>query len=445
MTPVIECIAIFLLILINGLFAFAEFSIISAKKARLQQKADRGDPGAAAALAIGKDPTKFLSAIQIGVTLVGILVGAAGVATLSGPLADNLASFNGLAPYSTGLSVAIIVLATTYLTLVFGELVPKRIALSNAEKYAAEIARPMRFFAFVTAPVVLVISHSTEFVLRLFGIKKYTESPVTEDEIRVLIEQGTEAGVFKESEADMVAGVFDLDNLRTEDLMTRRLDIIGLDINDPPQKNWKKIQDSGRSYFPVYRDTVDNLLGIVSVKDLWTLMINGRQADLASVLQKPFYVPESMSMLRLLESFRKSHKHIAIVLDEYGSVQGIIAMTDILKVIVGYQPLYNEPETAPVLQQEDGSWLVDGTLSTATFKDLVKIDALPEEEDGYFHTLAGFVMTRLQRIPVEGDSFEAAGFGFRIVQMDGKRIAKIRIRRLSGRSGDPQEPDVSGP
>lgn len=429
MIPFIEVIAILLLILINGLFAFAEFSIISAKKARLRQKSERGDPGAAAALAIGLDPTRFLSAIQVGVTLVGILVGAIGVVTIAEPLAGFLASFDSLKPFSTGLSITLIVLVTTYLTLVFGELVPKRVALSNAEEFAAQIARPMHFFAILVSPIITVLSYSTELVLRAFGIKKYTESPVTEDEIRVLIEQGAEAGVFEESEADMVTGVFTLNDLRTENLMTRRLDIIGLDVNDPPEKNWKKIQESGRSYFPVYCDSVDNLLGIVSVKDLWTQMVNGKKADLRAVLRKPFYVPESISMLKLLESFRKSKKHIAIVLDEYGSVQGIITMSDILKVIVGYQALFNEPEKFPVVRQDDGSWLVEGTLSIAALKDLVKIDRLPDEEDGYFHTVAGFIMTRLQRIPVEGDSFAANGLEFRVVQMDGKRIAKVRVMK----------------
>ncbi|MEN6396812.1 MAG: hemolysin family protein, partial [Methanoregula sp.] len=330
-----ECFAILLLILMNGLFAFAEFSIISAKKTRLRQMADRHDPGAAAALAIGQDPTRFLSAIQIGVTLVGILVGAIGVVTLSEPIAGYLRSIALFAPYSTTISLVLIVLVTTYLTLVFGELVPKRVAMSHAEEFASIVARPMHYFAILTAPIVIVLSYSTELVLRALGIKKYSESPVTEEEIKVLIEQGTETGEIEESEADMVAGVFDLNDLRTEDLMTRRIDVIWLDINDPPQKNWKKIEESGRSYFPVYRDTIDNLAGIVSIKDLWNQVINGKPADLAAVLKKPFFVPGSISMLKLLESFRQSKKHIAIVLDEYGGVQGIITVSDILKVIVG--------------------------------------------------------------------------------------------------------------
>jgi putative hemolysin len=436
MNPLIDCIAIFILIFINGFFAFAEFSLISARKTVLRQKVGRGDRNAAAALAMAENPTNFLSAIQIGVTLVGTLIGAIGVITLASPLAGYLETIPFLAAHSTAVSIAIIVIVTTYFTLVFGELVPKRIALSNAEYYASAIARPMNIFADITSPFVLVLSYSTEFILMILGIKKTTETPVTDDEIRLLIEQGTRTGEFEAAEADLVAGVFNLNDLRIENLMTRRLDIIGLDLNDPPEKNWKKVEESGRSYFPVYRDTVDNLAGIVSVKDLWSELVHKRPPDLAAVLQKPYYVPESISMLRLLDSFRQSKKHIAIVVDEYGSVQGIITMSDILKVIVGYQPLFNEPEEEPVIRREDGSWLVKGSLPIPDFKDLVDNGFLPGEVDGYFHTVAGFVMTCLQRVPVTGDSFVVGRLKFEVVNMEGKRVARVLVTRLPD---DPQE------
>lgn len=440
MSALIDCIAIFLLIVVNGIFAFAEFSLISARRIILKQRVVRGDRNAAAALSIAEDPTKFLSAIQIGVTLVGTLIGAIGVITLVSPLAQYIGTIPQIGVYSTGLSIAIIVIVTTYFTLVFGELVPKRIALSNAENYASAIARPMNAFAAITAPFVLVLSYSTEFVLWLFGIRKTTETPVTDDEIRLLIEQGTRTGEFEAAEADLVAGVFNLNDLRIENLMTRRLDIIGLDINDPPEKNWKKIEDSGRTYFPVYRDTVDNLLGIVSVKDLWSELVHKHPADLMAVIQKPYYVPESISMLRLLDSFRQSKKHIAIVVDEYGSVQGIITMSDILKVIVGYQPLFNEPEEEPIVKRDDGSWIVGGSLSITDFKILVDDSRLPGDDEGYFHTIAGFIMTYLQRVPVTGDSFTIGRLTFEVTKMEGKRVVQVHITRIPESTGDTPEP-----
>lgn len=418
---------IVLLILANGFFSMTEFALVSAKQSRLQKKAADGDAGAAAALELAENPTQFLSTIQIGITLVGIVNGAFGGATLSGPLAEALAGIPLFAPYSGPLAGVIVVAVITYLTLVIGELVPKRVAMNSAERIASLVSRPIRFLSWTAAPLIRLLSASTEAVLTAIGARRPTEPEVTEEDVRVLISQATRAGVFQEAELDMVESVFRLADRRVSVLMTPRPDVVAVDAEDPPEENWRIMMESRHVYFPVYREHLDNLLGIVSVRDLWARTIAGESADLTKAIQPALFVPESVLALAVLEKFRASGARIALVTDEYGSIQGLVTIHDIMESIVGDIPSADYPPESPTVRREDGSWLLDGMLPIDEFHDLLGVGALPGEGRGYYQTLGGFVMMYLERTPNTGDRFAWNDLRFEVIDMDGHRVDKVLV------------------
>ena len=424
---VTEIIVILLLIVVNGLFAMSEIAIISARKARLRQKADEGDHRARIALDLAETPNRFLSTVQIGITLIGILAGAFGGATLAEELGAYLSRIPLLKLYGEAIGLVVVVLVTTCLSLVIGELVPKRLALNSPERIAAAIASPMRALSVIAYPAVRLLSLSTELVLRILGIRPSTEPPVTEEEIKVLLEQGTEAGVFQEVEQDMVESVLLLDERRAASLMTPRPEIIWLDIEDSLDEVRRKMVASPYSRFPVCQGSLDNVLGEVEARDLLARSLCGEAFELKSLLQRPLYVPETMPALKVLEAFKKSGTQMALVIDEYGSIQGLVTLKDILEAIVGDIPSAEELAEPQVVQREDGSWLLDGMLPIEEFKDLLGIGELPGEEQGLYQTIAGFVMTQLGHIPVAADHFEWGGLRFEVMDMDGNRVDKVLV------------------
>ena len=431
MSYLIEITIIVILIVLNGIFALSEFAIVSAKRARLQQRADEGDTGAAAALELAEEPTPLLSTIQIGITLVGIFAGAYGGVTIAKGLAVYFTAIPSLAPYAEALSITLVVLVITYLTLIFGELVPKRIALNNAEKLAATVAKPMRLLSVIATPLVFVLSRSTEVVLRTLGIRETEEPPVTEEEIKIMLEEGTEAGIFEKAELSMVEGVFDLGDRRVASLMTPRPDIIALDLDDPDEENLRRMIISGRSNFPAFREDLESIVGMVSVKNVLARMVNVGSPDIKGAVTKPFFVPETISVLKLLESFKESGVHSALVTDEYGSIQGLITLHDILEAIVGDVRSAGEPVETPIVVREDGSWLIDGSTPVEDIKDILSVEAFPGEDEGQYHTIAGLIMYVLNRIPSTGDYVELGDLRYEVVDMDGNRVDKVMVARRS--------------
>jgi putative hemolysin len=422
-----EVLFIVLLLIANGVFAMSELAVVASRKTRLQRMADSGDTRASAALDLAQQPERFLSTIQIGITLIGIFAGAVGGATIAEQLGAKIGTVPSLAPYGEAIGLIVVVLSIAYLSLVIGELVPKRLALTHPERVALVVAGPMRGLARLASPVVSILSVSTSAVLKFLRIRAPREPPVTEDEIKVLLRQGTQAGVFEEVEQEMIESVFRLTDRSVEALMTPRIDIIWLDINDPPEKLHRKVAESTYSRFPVCRGNLDNLLGIVKAKDMLSRCVSGAPLDLQADLKQPLFVPESTRAIRALEMFKAARTHLALVIDEYGAVEGLVTTNDILEAIVGdIAPVQSDAGKDAVLR-EDGSWLLEGTLPVDEFREIFSVERLPGEERGVYHTLAGFILFHLGRLPTEADHFEWHGLRFEIVDMDGKRIDKVLV------------------
>jgi putative hemolysin len=438
----VEILMIVLLVLLNGLLALAEFALVSARKTRLQQLADQGDANAATALEIARQPGEFLSTVQIGITLVGVLAGAYGGATISRWLAERLSRVPFLAPVSQGLALGLVVLTITLLSLVLGELTPKRLALSRPERYALALARPMRSLSVLMRPFVRFLNGVTELVLRLLRVPPSVDASVTEDEIRILIDQATEAGIFQEAEQDMLAGVLRLGDRRVGNLITPRTEIEWLDLEDPFQESLRKVVESAHSRFPVACGSLDDIRGVAQARTLLAAKLDeaqtGGQVDLNGLLLPPVFVPENMPALRALELFRSTHAPLLLVIDEFGGFQGLVTTTDILESVVGDLPLSGKLADQEVVQREDGSLLIDGMYPVDEFLELVDLDTLPDYDRGLFQSLGGFVMNRLGRIPAPGDHFEWKDFRFEVVDMDGLRVDKVLVMRLP--QGGPLEP-----
>ena len=403
--PFDSFLILLLLIVSSGVFVMSELAIVSSRKVRLQQSANQGDKGARTALKLANDPNNFLAAAQIGITLIAIVSGAFGEKMFSKflhPLIERIPLFR---PQSEALSFGIAVLIVTYLTLILGELVPKRLALNSPESIARSIAGSMNVIAKMTAPVVYVLSRSTDLVLKLLGVRPSEEPQITEEEIRVLIEQGTEAGMFEQAEEDIMKRVFQLGDRRVTAIMTPRVDIIWLDIDDPYDENLVTLREGAHARFPVCQDGLDNLLGLVKVYDLLMETLDGQKLDLTKSLQKPVFVPESTRALKVLELFQQTGNQLAFVVDEYGVTQGLVTLTDIFQALVGDLPSAAELEEPQAIQREDGSWLFDGMLPIYQFKEILELDdrELPSEHRGTYHTLGGFVVMYLGRIPISAE------------------------------------------
>ena len=343
----VEVVVILLLIAANGFFAMAEFAIVSARKSRLRELSVQGDPRARAALELSEDPNRFLSTVQVGITLIGILAGAFGGATIARVIAGGLKSIPALAAYGEVIAISVVVLVLTFLTVVLGELVPKRLALNNPVGIAMALARPMRRLSLIAQPVIHVLGGATDAVLHLFGFRPKPESKVSEDEVRTLVEQGHRAGVFFKAEKELVEQALVLDTKCVGDIMTRGSQIEWLDVADADALNWQKTITSGHSYFPVYEGGRDHVLGIASVKALWAALALGEAVKLREMLTEPMFVPASMTALKLLETFKRSRKHLALVRDERGSVQGLVTLVDVLEELVGDIPSFDDPNHTP--------------------------------------------------------------------------------------------------
>jgi len=398
--------------------------------------ADRGDTKARVALDLSNSPNQFLAIVQVGITLLAIVSGAFGEETIAKRLRLLLELIPGIKPYSNAIASIIAVLLITYLTLIIGELVPKRLALNNPEPIAAAVAIPMRMLAKIAAPVVHLLSASTDVVVRLLGMKPSGDPEVTEEEIRVLIEQGTEEGTFEAAEQDIVERVFDLNDRPVSALMTPRPEIVWLDLDDSIEVNRKKLIDSDHSRVLVCQGELDNVLGVLEVTDLLSRSLAGEPLDLTLSLHRPLYVPESTRGLKVLEMFKQSGTHIVLVVDEYGVIQGLVTLNDILIELVGDIPSVYQPEEPQAVQREDGSWLLDGMLSVDDFFKLFNMEDLPGRQKGNYHTMGGFVMTHLGRIPIASDHFELGNFRFEVMDMDGNRVDKILVMPLPQESSD---------
>ena len=409
----------------------SEIAVVAARKVRLQQRADEGDERAKAALALAHDPEKFLSTVQFGITLVGVLAGAYGGARLAQPLAEPIATIPELAAYADTIALAIVVTVITVLSLILGELVPKRIALNSPEQLAALVSKPMMVLAKIGGPIVAVLTSSTNVVLRVFGIKGQAEPNLTEDEIKALISQGAETGAVGATEENIVQRVFQLGDQRVAAIMTPRPDIEWIDVDASEEELREFLASHSHTQFVVCHGNLDEVLGIVRSADLLPLAFRGARIDLRALTREAVFVPDSMPAVQLLESFRSSHKHTALVMDEYGAVEGLVTVTDLLTAIVGDIPTDPSEAQGLFVSRADGTWLVDGSAPMEQVLDRFGLDPLPDDEAGAYHTIGGFVMARLGRVPRAADHFEWGGMRFEVIDMDGRRIDKVLVGRVT--------------
>ncbi|KOP25677.1 hypothetical protein AMR41_15365 [Hapalosiphon sp. MRB220] len=439
MSPTAEILLVLLLILANALFVMSELAIVSARKVRLQQMAERGDQKARVALELASSPNQFLATVQVGITLLAILSGAFGESVIAKRLVPIFSSIPFLLPYKDAAASVTAVLIITYLTLIIGELVPKRVALNHPEPIASIVAIPMKLLATIGSPIVHLLSISTDAVLRILGIRPSNEPQVTEEEIRVLIEQGTEEGTFEEAEQDMVERVFRLGDRPVSSFMTPRPDIVWLDLDDSATENRQKMIENGYSRYPVCQGGLDNVLGIIAVTDLLARSLCGEQLDLTVGLRKAEFVPESTRGLKVLELFKQTATHMALVVDEYGVIQGLVTLNDVMIEIVGDVPTADELENPQAVQREDGSWLLDGMLSVEEFFEMFDLEEYLRIHQGNYQTLGGFVITHLGRIPAAADHFEWQGMRFEVMDMDGNRVDKVLVIPKQMQAADRQE------
>jgi len=425
-----ELFAVALLILLNGVFAMSEMALVSSRRARLQKLVEGGDTSAAAALALNSEPTRFLSTIQIGITSVGIVSGIVGEATLARPLASGLQAMGMETEASQWIATALVVVLVTFLSIVFGELVPKRIAQSSPETIARIVAIPMQWLALLVKPFVTLLSATTELILALFPRQAREQPSVTEEEIEALLEEGSDAGVIEAQEHQMVRNVFRLDDRQIGSLMVPRSEIVVLDADAPSAENLAIIAAADHSRFPVQRSDGRDIVGIVSAKSLLNQFLRGEPPDILKAMQSAVFVPETLTGMELLENFRRSSASMVIVMDEYGQAQGIVTEQDVFEAIAGeFKPQHDEDSWA--IERDDGSWLLDGLIPIPEMKDSLQLLSVPEEDKGRYHTLAGMLMLLLGRLPRAGDRINWEQWEFDVVDLDGHRIDKVMARRLS--------------
>ncbi len=435
-TLLIEATILVLLILLNGLFSMSETAIVSARKARLQQLADEGDGRAQTALSLANNPNRFLATVQIGITLIGILTGVFGGATIAQHLAVLLNDIPLLAPYANVAAGLVVVTLLTYFTLIIGELAPKRLALNSAERISSTVAGPMTLLSRLTWPLVRFLGISTDAVLRLLRVQPSGEPSVTAAEIMVMVEQGADAGLFERSEQDLIERVLALDERRVDSFMTPRNKIVALEITATSDEVRDKLLTSQHSRFPVVAGDLDHVLGIVRVKDILTQSLTGQAFDLASLLRPALFLPEVATALETLERFKQESTHVALILDEFGGIQGMITHNDVLEAIVGYDPSQDAPAEPPMVRRADGSWLVDGLTAIDDFEDALELDALREDPSRRYQTIGGLVMSRAGGVPSTGESFTWRGLRFEVVDMDGRRVDKVLVTVLDAATND---------
>ena len=418
------------LILLNGLFAMSEMALTASRKARLQVMVESGDPGAQAAMDLHDNPTKFLSTVQIGITSIGVLNGIVGESAFSEPLAHWLVGTLQV-PEKTAAwaATALVVVIITVLTIIFGELVPKRLGQSHPESVARLVARPMNWLSTATRPLVAFLSLSTNGILKLLGIGDGPSRSVTEEEIAAQLEEGVDAGVIEAQEHQMVRNVFRLDDRQIGSMMIPRAEIVWLDAQSPLDEVLTVIAEHGMTRYPVCRGGLDDVIGVLGAQRLLPSLARGQPLALTEHLEPPVFVPETLSGMELLEHFRTTRAELVFVVDEYGAVQGVITERDVLEAITGE---FGSPadEDSWAVRRDDGSWLMDGLIPVPELKDRLELKELPEEDRGRYNTLAGMVMLLLGRLPRTTDVVEWDGWRFEVVDLDGKRVDKVLVARI---------------
>lgn len=417
-----EILIIALLILLNGVFSMAEIALVSARKARLEAQANKGDKKAKDALALANHPDHFLSTVQIGITLIGILTGIYSGDKITGDIEHFVLQFPSLAPYSKGIATTVVVILITYFSLVFGELIPKRIGLSSPEKIAKFVAGPMRVVSWITFPFIWLLTQSTRLITKVFKIKS-DDSMVTEEEIKAIINEGTEQGTLEETEQEIIERVFHLSDRNITSLMTHRSDIVWFNTTDTEETIKEKILKEPHSIYPICEGEIDNIKGVISLKDLYT---NKDNIPFKDLMRPALFVPENNTAFKVMEKFKESQLHSCFIVDEYGSVLGMITIKDILEAIIGDMPQHDDDEYE-VIKREDGSFLVDGQLPFYDFLSYFDKTDWMNEGEQEFDTIAGFILHKLKRIPEAADKLEWNGFDFEIIDMDGHRIDKVLV------------------
>lgn len=422
------------LILLNGIFAMSEIAVVSSRRMRLQKMSENGSHGARAALELSDNPSRFLSTIQVGITLIGIFNGAYGEASLVTKLTPQLATLPMLSAYAREISLGIVVVGITFSSLILGELLPKRIAMEYPETVASLIAAPMQWLSRMMGPFVKVLTLTTEFMLRLLGMHQPKDTTVTEEEITGMLREGADAGLFEKTEHDIVSRALRLDDQRVAALMTPRMDVHYFNLDDPIKDNLAKIASSSYSRFPVCKGDISHVIGVVHAGDLFAQVILGQSLDsvnLADAIKAPLFVPESISAMQLLETLKKNRAELALVVDEYGETEGIVTLSDVLGALVGDVSVVDANQEADAVRREDGSWLIDGSVSLDRFRELLDSSSyFPEETSGTYHTLAGFVLAQLGHIPQSSEHFEWDNFRIEVVDMDRNRIDRLLVSRI---------------
>ena len=434
----LKIIIILVLIIFTGYLSMAELAVVSIRRAKMQKYLEDGNKNAQIVFDLLEDPNEFLSTVQIGISLIGVLTGALGGVTLAKPLAQYISFI----PYAEPVSVAIVVIVTTYLTLVIGEIVPKVIALNDPERVSLKVAKSMVVLSTISKPVSFVLAKSSSFLLWLMRIENRTDDTVTEEEIKLMIEEGREDGTIEQEEEDIIKRVFKLDDQKVESIMTPRNEIIWIDLEDDRELNKVKIIESKRSIFPIASGELDDFIGVVQAKDILSAMFSGDEFDVHKIVKEPLVVSEHLETLELLKEFKENqgYVHMCLVVDEFGSVEGLITLNDLLEGIVGDIPGIDEEDEPKAIERDDGTWLIDGRYPIDRFKELFDFkDNLPDEEEDGYTTLAGFILSISGTIPDEEDKYECGRFIFEIVDIDGHQIDKVLVTDLG-----PQESNEEG-
>ena len=427
---IISIVIIVVLIVVNGIFSMSELAVVSSRKGKHQKMYNDGKKHAKTAIDLMENPNQFLSTIQIGITLIGILTGAFGGATLSDPLNAIISPY---IPYSEIVSTIVVVIITTYLSLVVGELVPKRVALNNPENIAVKVAKWMKLLSKASGPFVVILSKSTNGLLRLMGISHEENNAITEEEIELMIEEGRVEGTIEKEEEDIIKRVFKLDDQKVDMIMTPRNEIVWIDLEDTPEENQNKIIESKRSIFPVASGELDDFIGVVQAKDILSVLFKEEDLEIEDIIKDPLVVPENLEALELVKQFKenKEYVHMSLVVDEFGSLTGLITLNDLLEGIVGDIPGIDETDDPIAIKRNDDSWLIDGRYQIDRFKELFDFDGeFPDEKEDNFTTIAGFILSYCGKIPTDGETFKWDRFCFEIMDMDGHQIDKILVTDL---------------
>ncbi|MUP58900.1 HlyC/CorC family transporter [Veillonellaceae bacterium M2-4] len=438
-----QILVILILIIANGIFSLLEMAIVSCRKTKLETMAENGNSAAAIVLKLQENPNKMFSMVQFGITVIALLTGVYGGTELVKPLAMYVAQIPFINMYAHIISLVAIIGSITYLSIILGEIVPKRIAIDKPEKIACILARPMLYFSLLCTPIIWFLAISTQFFTKLFGISMTTARPVTEEEIKILLEQGAKLGSFAKEESVLIDRVFRLSDMDASDIMTNKMQIEWLDLDDDDNTIMKEMMSFTHSNLPVGKGSLDEFYGMISIKQVfktyYELIQNKHSISIQHLLQqclyKPIYIPESMNIINVLSSFREHSVHAGIVLDEYGNFTGIITLHDILEELVGIMPAGEEEkkeEANKIIQRNDNEWLIDGMVTIEEFKDYFHImDLLPEEDDDLYKTIAGFIIYGLGRIPIETDCYSWRGFTFEVIDMDHLRVDKVLVTKKS--------------